>query len=174
MKKLLLVSAFIICFLCFPFSVHAQVGIGTEQPSNSSMLDIISADRGILIPRVSLSSTQDLTTITNGNINSLLVFNVQTIADVTPGFYYWFTNKWNRLGAENNFEALTSISQDVKAGTITYIDEKGTSTVLTIGGLIAQHETLTSAVFTPATGILTYTDEDGAATDMDLSVMIPN
>ena len=73
-----------------------------------------------------------------------------------------------------NFETLTSISQDITAGTITYVDENGASTVLNIVALIKQHETLTSAVFDATTGILTYNDEDGVANALNLSTMIPN
>ncbi|CAM1361028.1 hypothetical protein TSEDIMI_170053 [Tenacibaculum sediminilitoris] len=74
----------------------------------------------------------------------------------------------------SNFETLTSISQDVAAGTINYVDEGGATTTLDIAALIAQHETLTSASFDATTGVLTYNDEDGTANAIDLSGMISN
>ena len=66
----------------------SQVGIGTTSPNPSSMLDISSTRSGLLIPRVSLTSTSDTTTIQNPAI-SLLVYNTNTQNDITPGFYYW-------------------------------------------------------------------------------------
>src|SRR5690606_23988637 len=65
-------------------------------------------------------------------------------------------------------------SQDVAAGTITYVDEAGNPTLLKISDIIAQHETLTSASFDAATGILTYNDEAGTANTIDLSTMVAN
>jgi len=74
------------------FNLSAQnIGInGTGAiPNTSALLDIVSKDKGLLIPRVQLTSTTDATTITNGNVNSLLVYNTATITDVVPGYYYW-------------------------------------------------------------------------------------
>ena len=79
------------------FVGHAQVGIGTSVPNASAQLDVVSTDKGMLIPRVPLTSTSDKTTIVNGNVNGLIVFNTQTRADVVPGFYYWSDNKWNKI-----------------------------------------------------------------------------
>lgn len=99
----------------------AQVGIGTLVPNSSSQLDIVADNKGILIPRVSLKSTTDNSTITNGNINSMLVFNTVTIADITPGFYYWYTDKWERIGSGGTIAATTN--------TLTYLNNNITSTV---------------------------------------------
>lgn len=91
--KLLFIS--ILTLLCT--ASYAQVGIGTSLPDKSAMLDIVSTDKGLIIPRVTLTGTTDVTTITNGNIESLLVYNTVTASDIKPGYYYWFNNKWNKL-----------------------------------------------------------------------------
>ncbi|WP_242661210.1 collagen-like triple helix repeat-containing protein [Flavobacterium johnsoniae] len=75
-----------------------------------------------MIPRISLTSTIDTTTIISGNVNSLLVFNTQTIADITPGYYYWYVNKWYRMGSGT--ETITTLV-DNGNGTITYTNESG-------------------------------------------------
>lgn len=99
-----------ICFLLFfiviSFNAHAQAGIGTPSPNQSAQLDLVSSDKGFLIPRISLNSTTDATTITNGNVNGLIVFNIQTVADVTPGFYYWFETKWNKIANPDDLGAI--------------------------------------------------------------------
>ncbi|MEA9414764.1 hypothetical protein [Flavobacterium sp. PL02] len=79
------------------YSAYSQVGIGTLTPSTSSQLEVFASDRGILIPRVTLTSSTDATTIKNGNVESLLVFNTATVSDIKPGYYYWYEGKWNRI-----------------------------------------------------------------------------
>lgn len=74
--------------LSISYSITAQVGIGTTDPNKSSMLDITSSNSGLLIPRVSLSSSADVVTIANPAI-SLLVYNTSNTSDMIPGFYYW-------------------------------------------------------------------------------------
>jgi hypothetical protein len=61
-------------------AVHAQIGIGTTSPNPSSLLELQSSSKGLLIPRVSLLST---------SATSLLVYNTSSINDIVPGFYYW-------------------------------------------------------------------------------------
>lgn len=50
------------------------------------------------MPRVALTSTTDTATITGAEATSLLVYNTATVADVTPGFYYWDGTQWVTLG----------------------------------------------------------------------------
>lgn len=101
------------------FSAHSQVGIGTKTPNDASQLEVTASNRGILIPRISLQSSTDAVTINNGNVNSLLVFNTATIADITPGYYYWYIDKWKRIAASDEIGKIT-------AGTNVTIDGTGT------------------------------------------------
>ena len=99
--------------------LHAQnnVGIGTNAPDGTSVLDVTATEKGMLVPRVSLSATNVTTPIKNSSglaatttdmPNSLLVFNIATAGaapnDVTPGYYYWDkpNNKWVRLQSSVN------------------------------------------------------------------------
>ncbi|NHN24746.1 hypothetical protein FIA58_003570 [Flavobacterium jejuense] len=93
MKRTLLLT--IAC--CFTSFLFSQVGIGTTTPSASSALEIKSKNSGLLIPRISLLSTTDTTTITSP-ATSLLIYNTATASDVTPGFYYWDT-VWKKIGS---------------------------------------------------------------------------
>ncbi|WP_308992007.1 tail fiber domain-containing protein [Mariniflexile litorale] len=94
MKKTLLFA-----LLC-TYGINAQVGIGTTTPKASSVLDITSTNKGVLVPRISLSSTSDNTTIASPT-TSLLIYNNATVLDVTPGYYYWGGSKWLRLITES-------------------------------------------------------------------------
>lgn len=84
--------------------VKAQVGINTNTPNPSTILDIKSDNLGVLVPRVALTSSIDTSTILNASSgkypNSLLVYNTNTstgVNPVSPGFYYWQNNQWTRI-----------------------------------------------------------------------------
>ncbi|WP_123924621.1 MULTISPECIES: hypothetical protein [unclassified Flavobacterium] len=87
------------------FSARSQVGIGTKSPITSAQLEVTTTEtdkyggsnKGILIPRVKLTSTLIYSPIIGEKAESLLVFNVNTEGDVTPGYYFWLNNKWNRF-----------------------------------------------------------------------------
>jgi hypothetical protein len=64
-----------------------SVGIGTSSPDASARLDVSATDRGVLIPRVSLASVTDATTIPNP-ATSLLVYNTNAALPWGVGYYY--------------------------------------------------------------------------------------
>ncbi len=73
------------------FSVSAQVSINTNgaSPDNSSMLDVQSTDKGILIPRMDETAMNNIATPATG----LVIYN--TTANV---FYYFDGNSWLPIG----------------------------------------------------------------------------
>ena len=96
--------------------VNAQVAIGTEAnltPNTHSILEARSTTKGLLIPRVSLSTLDSKAPVNGTETNApegLLVYNTATTGtspnNVTPGFYYWkptdnnattTTGKWVRM-----------------------------------------------------------------------------
>lgn len=104
------VLSFFSLFLIGGYVSYAQVGIGTLVPNPSAQLDVTTAkgvNKGMLIPRISLTGTTDIKTIDNGNVESLLVFNTSSILDVMPGYYYWFNNKWNRIVISDELNNLS-------------------------------------------------------------------
>jgi hypothetical protein len=71
-----------ILFIIFlGFNVFAQVGIGTTTPANSSMLDIQSTTKGVLIPRMTTAQR----TVIASPANGLLIFDTDTKS-------FWFYN----------------------------------------------------------------------------------
>ena len=108
MKTILFFSIFIGCI----FTNTAQVGIGTTNPDGSSILDITSTDKGILIPRM----TQAARNLIGSPVNGLLIYQT----DNTPGFYY-YNGTWTRLagaGAEeiNDLTDAKTVSRSVYLG----------------------------------------------------------
>lgn len=83
-----------------------NVGINTTgaAPDASAMLDIVSTNKGLLIPRVALTATNATGPIT-APAASLLVYNTATAGvspnNVTPGFYYWDGANWVRFTTGN-------------------------------------------------------------------------
>ena len=78
---------FALFFLFFTVTTQAQVGIGTTTPAVSAQLEISSTSKGFLIPRVALTGTTDVVTISSP-ATSLLVYNTTVNLYLTPGFYY--------------------------------------------------------------------------------------
>lgn len=90
----------------------AQVGINTNTPDTSSILDINASNKGVLVPRVALTGNIDKTTIANP-ATGLLVFNTNNGTNNTPlittddvqanSFYYWDGTKWSPMVSNKDF-----------------------------------------------------------------------
>ena len=133
-KQMLIVSA----MLGFSSLSHAQLGVGTLSPDISAQLDVTSANKGLLVPRLPLVQTSNQAPVTGTITNSLLVYNTATANDVTPGFYYWQGNKWIRIVAQSDpvvfNETLTTLTYNAATNELTYKDEHGISNVLQLLG----------------------------------------
>lgn len=92
---------------CTLQKASAQIGIGTTAPSESSILDIKSTDKGLLIPRIALSTTTAASPINNPE-NGLMVYNTFNGNDVVPGFYYWENTMWLRIQNNNDVSAINT------------------------------------------------------------------
>ncbi|MCX2681958.1 hypothetical protein OOZ15_18550 [Galbibacter sp. EGI 63066] len=82
-------------------------------PDASSQLDVVASDKGILIPRVALTSVSDTTTIMNGNVESLLIYNTTSSTDLLPRYYYWNTDKWLRIINSNDVHGVDDSPDNV-------------------------------------------------------------
>ncbi len=102
-------SLLLIVLATTAYSQGVGINLNGAAPNNSSILDVSSTNQGVLVPRIALTSTSDATTIANGNVVSLLVFNTATIADVTPGYYYWNGTAWQTLGGDADADPTNEI-----------------------------------------------------------------
>ena len=72
--------------------IRKKIGDNPTVMSSSSVLEVESTNKGVLLPRVALTSSQDITTITSPQV-SLLVYNTATAGvspnDVVPGYSSW-------------------------------------------------------------------------------------
>lgn len=102
MKKFFLL--FLLSFAAFKIKAQG-VGINTDgsSPDASALLDVKATDRGVLVPRVSLSNVTSASPVSSP-ATGLLVYN--TNASVTggngSGFYFWTGSAWARLDNSNS------------------------------------------------------------------------
>lgn len=111
-------------------AVKAQegaVGVGTNQPDPSAILEVKAKGKGVLLPQINLQSVTDQATIANP-AQSLLVFN--TNANIQGGngmgFYYWSgstgtpANQWIFVGSGSSSSASAMIytGTGLPAGTL--------------------------------------------------------
>jgi len=88
MLKSIIVSVHLLVLSFFGFSQNIGINTTGASPDASALLDISSTNKGVLLPRITLSGTSDVVTIVSAT-TSLMVYNTATISDVTPGYYYW-------------------------------------------------------------------------------------
>lgn len=115
----------------------AQEGFGTNTPDKSAVIDIVSNKRGLLIPRVDLTSTI-LAAPVSAPAQSLLVYNKNTTksggtTDVTPGYYYWDTDRWVRFAQQEDITAITLVGDVTGPANATKVEKiQGTAVSPTI------------------------------------------
>ena len=100
------------------FISKAQVGIATSTLDAGAIFQVESNDKGVLIPRINLTSTIDQVTIANPAVG-LMIYNTSTVTingndtSVTPGLYYWAGAKWTRIFTQGWSRQFTQTSQNV-------------------------------------------------------------
>lgn len=90
----------IIVFILLSKFSQAQLAIGTNTIDASAKLQVDASNKGFLPPRVTLTGTTDISTISSP-ATGLLVFNTATTGSgstaVAPGYYFFEGGKWQRL-----------------------------------------------------------------------------
>lgn len=76
-----------LCLLIPFFAISQSVGIGTQDPDKSAILDISSKSMGLLVPRMSDVERNAITSPARG----LVVY------DITDSSFYLYNGKWTRL-----------------------------------------------------------------------------
>lgn len=98
---------------CYVFALitgiaaQGQVGVGTATPHPSSILDLNASNKGLLLPRVALTSTSDITTVPNP-AKGLLVYATQNsgtgITAIQRDTLYRFDGiRWRSLTTREKF-----------------------------------------------------------------------
>jgi hypothetical protein len=96
MKKYLLLLTLLISV-----ALSAQVGIGTTNPNASAALDVVSKDKGVLVPRMTQAARNAIPV--GAAQTGLLIYQT----DVSPGFYYYNGTIWTTFGSGGSGWSLT-------------------------------------------------------------------
>jgi len=95
-----LLTILLVLFFC---TSMAQVGIGTTSPDASSMLDVQSTTKGMLIPRMDTSQRTAIASPATG----LLVFDTDTQS------FWFYSGAWTEL-SDGNSDELSDADNDTK------------------------------------------------------------
>lgn len=105
MKNLLRLTALLFCLLSLSnagIAQNAAINATGAVPNASAGLDVDFTNKGLLLPRVTLTSATDVVTIP-APATGLMVYNLGTGGtspnDITPGQYYFNGTKWVRYAA---------------------------------------------------------------------------
>jgi hypothetical protein len=91
--QLLVTVLLLLLSLSSGFSQNVAVNATGAPPNSSAGLDVDFPDKGLLIPRVSLTSTSSFAPLA-AHVAGMVVYNTATINDVIPGFYYDNGTSW--------------------------------------------------------------------------------
>ncbi|MES2772573.1 MAG: FG-GAP repeat protein [Bacteroidota bacterium] len=105
MKQLFTVC--IIFLLVVTVNAQNKVGIGTATPAVSSILDITSTEKGMLIPRMDSTQRNAIASPAQG----LLIYQTNG----NGGFYYYAGTTWNKVGGGGN-EWLINANNNIYTG----------------------------------------------------------
>ncbi|WP_025764434.1 hypothetical protein [Dyadobacter tibetensis] len=136
-------------FLLFGLSLMASTSLlaqtkikdgtvtGTSSlPNANAILDLESANKGLLLPRVALSSTTVAAPL-SAHVAGMAVYNTATSGDVTPGYYYNDGTRWVSGASASDIHiykdngTLTSNRTMTMAGNTLRMNNAGTSTLFT-------------------------------------------
>lgn len=110
---------FILTWIFIPYTKAQNIGLGTNTPHPSAKLHISDANRGLLLPQVSLVAVNNNTTPINNPATGLLIWNTNpsTTGGDGTGFYYWEGSQWialrSNIGVNNG---LSLISGNIELG----------------------------------------------------------
>ena len=111
-------------------TTYAQVGVGTTTPDASSALDITSTTKGLLIPRMTETQRDAISSPATG----LMIYQT----DGTVGFYYYNGSSWAEVAATSKTYAVNTfyaelggyvieVNSDGTHGLVVAMQDQGTS-----------------------------------------------
>ena len=127
-KKILFISAVAVLA---GIQVKAQTKIGDNSATinTSSILELETTNKGLLLPRVLLTGTANVAPL-GAHVQGMTVYNTATTGNVTPGFYYNDGTKWVRIAITGPAGNPVDTTNDawVNATTSTRVELSATST----------------------------------------------
>ncbi len=108
---------YLACLLLVQLSVKAQMKIGNNSTTinSASLLELETTNKGLVLPRVSLTDVNSSSPLPSGLLISTVVYNTNsgTAGGSGVGIYYWDGTKWNFItntSITSNYWSLTGNS----------------------------------------------------------------
>lgn len=120
-------SAFVLTllFLTIANSSNAQnisINAAGTGPDGGAMLDISSANKGLLVPRVNIANLATIDPITGSSTISMLVFN--TNAATGLGYHYWDGTRWAKISTSADWELTGNAGTNVNTNFLGTTDNR--------------------------------------------------
>ncbi len=170
----------VVVLLCFwALCSQAQVGIGTENPSPRSVLDLRSPgnNQGLLVPRVTTvqRTATTFTSLMTASENGLLVFDTDD-----NKFYFWQTNQWQPLrtgleltsgsGISIAGNTISAIPQDLQlSGSTLTITNNPSATPINLSAFTGTNTDDQTISYNGITGQLSITRLSGGPQNVTIS-----
>ncbi|WP_264529971.1 hypothetical protein [Flavobacterium sp. N502540] len=177
MRKIILSIMWLVpvVVMCQTGGQKHQTKTHKELSNVSSRLDLICKSKEIMIPRTTLKSRFDKSTMVDRNTKFILVFNTAKNQEILPGYYYWYENKWNNLKNLTEDDGLPK--DNGKAGDLFF--DYSTKDVYFYNGsmwlsMTTSDDTFYEAVFENKSGVLKYKNSVGEKVVINLPQLVPN
>jgi hypothetical protein len=115
-------------------AAYSQVAINSSgiNADPSAMLDISSSDKGLLVPRVSLNSIDNMAEPVSNPALGLLVYNING-SNLAPGFYVWNGVAWSAIATMEQVQSTVhGMEQSPVFGEMNEYHAPGTFTNISI------------------------------------------
>jgi hypothetical protein len=119
LKKIVLTVAVLLGFLA---TAQVKIGDNVTSLNSSSLLELESTTKGVLFPRVALTSTTSNTPL-SAHVAGMTIYNTAAAGDVTPGMYTNDGTKWVKLGATTSTAALNITAEQTGNYTVLATDD---------------------------------------------------
>lgn len=105
MKKI-----FILINLIILSVIKGQVGINTNTPDPSSMLDVVASNKGVLFPQYELVSITNSASPVNNPVKGAIIYNTGTgVSNYPKGYFYWTGTAWERMLVNNEVDQILRV-----------------------------------------------------------------
>jgi hypothetical protein len=99
-KNIILLSLIVLMPCITAFSQGVAINTGGNPPVASAGLDVDFSNKGVVFPRIALTSAIDNTTVSSP-VTGLFLYNTATAGSgtnaIAPGYHFWDGTRWQRL-----------------------------------------------------------------------------
>lgn len=152
-------------------TLFCQVGINTNSPDPSSILDLNATNKGLLIPKYILKDLDNTTQPVLNPAKGLMIYN-ESDQYHPKGIYFWNNTQWEKFHVSGDFSEVYAIAKDggtalVSNSTTSNTSVSGYTKTLsnTISGNVVPSYTNSGDIILPKGVYSVYVKIDGTITN---------